>query len=266
MRLALLAGYFAAATGLLQGASAVREYPAPDVREEQTVVVNGVAEVWQLKWRRQTNADACGANDLSFTCPCQGFGFGEGGELDLIRFRNRVEIDRLAIDRLFSPLVTGEGSIAVVQRWQPAFPADYEASQTEDFAALVSKRPSVQVMHFADYDHDGHATEFYLQTESLPCGKSSGVVIGISKRNQRLHAFGTASKPDSPLYMRKNAWDALRDASGPVEVVTWPCADHGSDREFRTRLRWTTNGIEGIQREFVCAPGRFDELIKEEPL
>jgi hypothetical protein len=251
---------------MLQGASAVREYPAPDIREEQTVVVDGVTEVWQLKWMTRAKDIFCGPSDMSFTCPCIGFGFGEGGDLDLIRLREKTEVDRLHVTALFEEQFTGEGRITIVQRWQPDFPSDYEASQKEDFAARVSKRPAVQVMHFADYDHDGRATEFYLQTESRPCGKSYGVVIGISKRNQRLHAFGTASKPDSPLHMRKNAWDALRDASGPVEVVTWPCADHGADRESRTRLRWTTNGIEGIHREFVCAPGRFDELIKEDPL
>jgi hypothetical protein len=47
--------------------------------------------------------------------------------------------------------------------------------------AEIAKRPPVQLMYFGDYDHDGAATEFYLQTDAVPCGKSYGVVIGVWK-------------------------------------------------------------------------------------
>jgi len=50
-------------------------------------------------------------------------------------------------------------------------------------------------MDFVDYAHDGRATEFFLQTGSLSCGKRAGVVIGISETNRRLHVFGSAKNP-----------------------------------------------------------------------
>jgi len=51
-------------------------------------------------------------------------------------------------------------------------------------------------MNFADYDHDGQATEFFLQTESLPCGKRAGIVVGLSRINEHLHGFGSFRNPN----------------------------------------------------------------------
>jgi hypothetical protein len=145
--------------------------------------------------------------------------------------------------------------------------ADFEASRLNDFAAIVAKRPAVAVMNFADYNHDGWKSEFYLQTEAGPCGHRGGIVIGITKQNQRLHAFGTASNPDKPLVLRYFVWEALRDASGPVEVVEWACGDHGLDSQFTLQLRWTAKGIEGTRRSFACtADGSPGQLIGEGPL
>ena len=242
------------------------EYPTPDVREDQTVIVDGFAEIWQLKWKRRVSDIMCGPSEMAFTGPCQGFGFGEGGEVDLIRLRNRVEVDRLPITPLFYEQFTGEGRIALIQRWQPDTRKDFKLSQRADFPTLVRKRPSVQVMHFADYDHDGWATEFYLQTEALPGGKSAGVVIGVSRKNPRLHALATTSKPANPLRMQKIAWEALRESSGSVDVVTWPCGDHGANSETITRIHCSPDGIEGVRREFDCKAGKIGPLIAEDPL
>ena len=109
-------------------------------------------------------------------------------------------------------------------------------------------------MHVADYNRDGRANEFYLQTESEPGGKSAGVIIGITKLRPRLHAFGTASNPDKPLRLQKREWDALRRASGPIEVMDWPCEDHGDDTETTLRLRWTQDGVEGTRRAIHLLP------------
>jgi hypothetical protein len=242
------------------------EYPTRTVREEQTIIIGGLTEVWQLKWTTEPKP-VCEPDDVSLTCPCTGFAYGEGGDLNLVRMRKRVEVDRLHITPAFDEQLFGEGPMAVIQRWQADYEKDFEASNQQDFPAIVSKRPSIQVMHLADYDHDGLTSEFYLQTGVAPCGKSGGVIIGVSKRNPQLHVFGTSSKPDKPLYLQKREWEALRDASGPIEVLDWSCGDHGADARTTLQLRWTPGGIDGTCREFACTPDdKPGRLIHEEPL
>lgn len=243
----------------------VKEYPTPDVREEQQVVVGGVTETWQLKWTSPPKPK-CGTSDLPITCPCMGFAYGESGDMVLIRLRNGVEIYRLPLAPLFDLEFLETRRAAIVQRWAMDYEKDNpERSSKPDFPAIVAKRPIVQVMHFADYDHDGEKSEFYLQTEAAPCGKNVGVLIGLSSRNPRLHVFGTASKPASPLRMQESEWEALREAKGPTEVTDWPCGDHGAETETRLRLHWTSDGVDGTRRAFTCPP-KARRLIRESPL
>ena len=85
MKLLLLAG-------LVLGQSL--EYPKPNIREEQQVVVNGVTETWRLQWKSPPHPE-CDASEgmaMAITCPCQGFAFGESGDLDVVRLRNGSEI------------------------------------------------------------------------------------------------------------------------------------------------------------------------------
>ena len=120
-------------------------------------------------------------------------------------------------------------------------------------------------MHFADYDHDGNATEFFLQTDSEPCGKRTGVVVGISNRNPRLHAFGTVFRPNEPLTILNKAWEALLGAKGAIKVRTWACGDHGSDTETEIELGALAEGIDARWREFKCiGDGKRGPLVKEE--
>lgn len=241
-----------------------KDYPVGTIREEQTVDVNGVTETWRLQWSADPKP-YCGAKepDVSITCPCMGFAYGESGDLYLLRLRNGKAIDRLHLTPLY-----GEEPAAVVQRWPVDEKRDFKLAEREDFASIVSKRPTVQVMHLADYDHDGMRTEFYLQTESAPCGKSVGVVVGVARNNERLHVFGTASNPSKPLYLQKHEWEALRAASsGPVDVIDWRCGDHGADTQTEVRLQWSVKGIEGKRREYSCpAKNEKRRLIREEPL
>lgn len=240
------------------------EYPTPTAREEHNVVVDGATETWRLQWTA-TPAPYCGANesDLALTCPCIGFAYGEAGDLYLTRLRNGTEIDRLHLTPLF-----GESPAAVVQHWPADYERDFELSERDDFSKIVGQRPTVQIMRFADYDHDGRATEFYLQTESAPCGKSLGVVIGLSKYNPKLHVFGTVSNPKKPLYLQKGEWEALRDArSAPVKVLDWACGDHGSPTETDVQLHWSAEGVDGVRREYTCpSEGQTRQLISENPL
>ncbi len=239
------------------------EYPTSTIREEQNIVVDGATETWRLQWAA-TPTPYCGADerDVSLTCPCMGFAYGESGDLYVTRLRNGIEIDRLRLTPIF-----GEYP-AVVQRWAVDDERDFKLSERDDFELIVGKRPTVQVMNFADYDHDGKRTEFYLQTEVAPCGKSVGVVIGLSTDNPRLHVFGTVSNPGKPLYLQKREWEALRDASSaPVRVLDWACGDHGADTETELQLRWSSQGVDGSRREYTCpSKNKSRSLISEIPL
>jgi hypothetical protein len=238
------------------------EYPTPLIREEQDIIVGGAHEMWRLQWQA-VPTPYCEPSRVSLTCPCMGFAYGEAGDLFLIRLRGGSEIDRLHLTPLFT-----EESNAVVQRWPTDGERDFHLSKQQGFSKIVSHRPIVQVMHFADYDHDGEQTEFYLQTETLPCGKSTGVVIGVCRSNRQLHVFGSASDPTKPLYLQRREWEALRHASsGPITVMDWPCGDHGAETQTEVQLNWSARGIDGIRREYTCPAG--DEprhLVRGKPL
>jgi hypothetical protein len=243
------------------------EYPEPTIREEQTVVVGGRKEVWQLKWTTPPKP-VCGPEGADWsTCPCMGFAFGEEGGLKLVRLLAGKVIDQLDLAQFFDEYPSSGKGMAVVQRWQPDFDKDDQAIGEPEFSATVAKRDVVQLMHFGDYEHDGGPAQFYLQTESVPCGKSFGLVIGVSKKNPRLHVLTAASDPGKPLYLGKWEWEALSQASGPVEVLDMPCGDHGAETETRLRLGWTPQGVQGTRREYSCSPDdKPGALVHDAPL
>ena len=74
------------------------------IREERKVLVNGVMETWQLRWKSPPKP-VCESNEEAAACPCMGFAFGESGELDLVRRRNNVEIDRLELTPFFGEVL-----------------------------------------------------------------------------------------------------------------------------------------------------------------
>ncbi len=240
------------------------EYPTPLVREEIRIAVNGVPEKWQLRWSSRP-APLCEPNELSLTCPCIGFAYGESGELALTRSRGSIEIDRLDLTPHFKDSSPGSGGLAVVRRWEPDYDKDFEASEKDDFTSSVAKRPVVRVMELADYDHDGQQTEFFLQTNTLPCGKRQGMVIGTSKQNPKLHVFDTADNPKVALLLQESEWDALRTASGPFAIEDWHCGDHGSETQTILRINWTSTGITGRRLEYSCPP-LPKKLLSDNPL
>ena len=193
------------------------EYPGVLIRESQEIVVNGLKEDWRLEWAAAPKP-FCEPNEISLTCPCMGFAYGESGDLFLVRLRAGREIERLHLTPFFSKTADN----AVVQKRAPDYDKDFQASARSDFETLVSKRPIVQVMHFADYDHGGVASEFYVQTEAVPCGKSVGIVVGISRSNPQLHVFGKETDPDKPLFMQKRVWEALVMRAGRSKFRTGP--------------------------------------------
>jgi hypothetical protein len=166
------------------------------IREEKAIIINGVPEVWRLEWK-SPQVPECGALDeIAFTC--ESFAYGEAGELDLVRLREGHEYERLSLTPFFHALGTGK---AIVPRWAPRNSdrkevAKHIGGDSWRTAALqsVQRRPAVSIMKFADYDHDGRATEFFIQTESLSCGKAAGIVVGISRTNGHLHVLESKNR------------------------------------------------------------------------
>jgi len=233
------------------------------VREQQAVTVDGAAETWRLIWVGRTR-QMCRPSEIeiAITCPCSGWAYGEAGHLALVRSRAGLEVERLPLGPYFgdydypgNDVADGE---AYLQRW-PLHDDDREG----DSAASIMRRPQVRAMRFADYDHDGHATEFLLQVGTLPCGKLQFVALGVSVDNPRLHALGSAAHPDKPLVMPAQAWAALVQSALPAPVETWACGDHGSER--RTDLVLSANGgrIRALARSFRCPEDDEEEQLVE---
>jgi hypothetical protein len=237
----------------------------PLLREEQKITVNGIAEIWRLEWKSAPEESLCGTGDpdVAMTCPCGGFAYGESGQLDLVRLANGKEINRLELTPLFERVLSNQNG-AILQKW-PVDEKDFSNVHLDGFSELVRMRPIVRVMNFADYNHDGNSTEFFLQTSVAPCSKILGVVIGVTPKNPKLHAFGSKTNPNEPLVLQKIEWDALRKNRGPIEVLDWPCGDHGSESQANMNLRTIDGVIQAIRREFECTEGgKRGRLISEQ--
>lgn len=203
---------------------------AETLREEQTVTTARGQEVWRLVFA-EAPTPACGADDveMSLTCPCSGFAYGEQGQLALVRLVGGREIERLDLTPLFDDAETPEGAVAIVQR-RPARDGDLERFYADDpkLAKEIAQRPVTHVMKLADYDRDGRAEEFLLQVGTLPCAKHQYVAVGLPRGEDRLRPL-SASGDEAPLVLPLEAWTALRDGKAPTTVETLACGDHGSE-------------------------------------
>jgi hypothetical protein len=266
VRATVLAILFLICQALLIGALPTQRSTAENLREEQRVTINGVSEVWRLEWRQQPKLFCPADDELSATCPCTGFTFGEKGAMDLVRSRNGQEVERLSLGKFFPEY----GNLAVIPGRQYR-DADVDFLLHHDFSGLraeLTKRPLVKVMDFADYDHDGQATEFFIQAEVQSCGHRNGIVIGVSKANPHLHAFGTASHPNRPLQLEPWEWEKLKDSAMPERMMDVKCGDHGQEFFLELELAATPGGIRKITRQYECvnnARGRWQpgQLIKQ---
>lgn len=240
---------------------------APEVRERRVVAVNGKSEVWELQWVSSPLL-TCPPDDPGwFTCPCEGFAFGESGYLDLVRIQDSKEIDRLHLTPLFADQETPawETKKAVLQRWLIVEKTDFEAwdkadlsgvDQLAKFKQQVMRRKPVSILDVSDFNQDGWATEFVLQVGVLPCGKRQSILVGVSPERPQLHAFGTAEHPDTPLVLYVDHWAKLRTARRPVRVVSWTCGDHGSEEQTERTLAVDRAGIHVVKETFSCEGGR----------
>jgi hypothetical protein len=232
------------------------------VRERQNVTVESRAEEWRLEWRTPPQFACDPSSEDWYTCPCDGFAFGETGELDLVRQRSGMPEERLALSPYFSTYNDDNQAKAQLQRW-PVREGDFDRMSQPGFAKLVKSRPIVKIMNLADYDHDGRATEFLLQIGAGPCGHRQTVLVGISRINPKLHVFGTLVHPEAPLVLESpNSWKQLLLSKGKTTIITWLCGDHGAEEEIDMELNAGINGIRAYQLLYECGPGGKGKLLE----
>src|SRR4051812_39854616 len=95
--------------------SAIQRKLVPVIREESHINIQNIREVWRLEWKQQPTPFCMPdtADEAWLSCPCDGFAFGEAGQLELVRFRNNRAIDRLSLSGFFV-----DYDNAVLPRWE----------------------------------------------------------------------------------------------------------------------------------------------------
>ncbi len=147
--------------------------------------------------------------------------------------------------------------------------AEFDADLLDETRAKLpqdpSKRPVTRVMELGDYNHDGRATEFYLQTSAPACGWQQGIVIGTTAVNPKLHAFGTVKDPNTPLVMKAGAWETLLHSNGIAEMQYVTCGDHGLEEENDRTITARAKGISVADRRYECTEdGKKGKFLGEE--
>jgi hypothetical protein len=221
------------------GAAHIKDASAPVIRASRAVFVHGVLEQWTLWWR--SPPDSVCADQVSMTC--KGIAFGEQGSLELVRERSGAIVEKMLLDSLF------EDSVARLQKYEPR-PSD--GTLTVDSAYLAG-RPVVDPLRFADYDHDGEATEFVLQINAL-AGQQPAVVVGVSTAEPKLHAFTGTSDPTKPIVLRDPAqWAHVRSATRLLTLIQITCGDHGAkDEEIVTIKILAGGGLDATRKVTPC--------------
>jgi hypothetical protein len=260
-----------AIAGFVMSSKVTAKYAVQEfVREQHTVIVHGVKEQWQLVWEGKPST-VCGPDevDMAITCPCYGFAYGEYGKLFLVRKRSGREVERMDLRPLFGQFDYPEAKkvegTAYVQHW-PTKSDDVEREEHGDakLVAEILHRPPTSIMHFEDFDQDGNATEFLLQVGVMPCGKQEFAAIGVSTKNDHLHALTSVAKHDKPLLMPNQAWAALLKGPETRSVVTWQCGDHGSDVRTELAVFAKSGDIQVTERSFSCpTDGSAGKLVGE---
>jgi hypothetical protein len=239
------------------------------VREAITARVGSTNERWALVWRHAP-APACGPEDAAraSTCPCEGFAYGEQGELDLVRHVPGRAEERLALTPLFregeNP-AEAEG-LAVLQRW-PVESSDHDAPDSATLAAEVRARPVARTMVLGDYDHDGRATELLVQVGTAPCGRRESMLVGVSVTRPTLHAFSSVAHPTRPLVLERRIWALLLGPARKFTSVEIQCGDHGAETRTEVALQVGPSGIDGTRAEYECTiGGARGRLVRSERL
>jgi hypothetical protein len=236
--------------------------PKPVVREEKQVTVDGRVETWRLVWQKPPKP-FCNDASMARTASCDGFAYGEAGRLDLVRIVRNREIDRLGLTPLFRHSLEGavDGPVlARLRRW-PVEDADADRfdNDTRKLAPVLAKRPSVKVLMFEDFDGDGRALEWVLQTDGIDSSLSPAIAIGLDAKG-KLAAIATAEHPERPLVLyRPELWREISKGT----VVALHCGDHGGASELAVRFSRDSKGFHAKRIVRVCddaGPASEDNL------
>jgi hypothetical protein len=251
----MLAAVFCVSTMVLPYAALARTRNFT-VREQRSLVVRGIEETWQLVWVGKY-FPACPPDDMdgSTTLPCRGIAYGEYGNLWLVRKRHDREVERIRLNPIFGHFDYPDYDLmrdkAYLQRW-PMVDGD-SRREGRVFVAEVKRRPVSTIMKFADYDRDGHATEFLIQVGTLGGGVQLFAAVGVSTRNDHLHALSSVEKPGVPIDMKLRPWNALLTATRPTRITTWQCDDHGSEVQ-QDLIVWAQQGKIHFKEIFLHCP------------
>jgi len=159
----------------------------------------------------------------------------------------------------------GPEGMAALPHW-PKKDDDFDREDNGDptLVAEIKSRTPIQIMQFADYDHDGAATEFLIPVGTLTCGQIFYAAVGISAANPHFHALSLPGHGGHPLVMFEGGWDALRDNAGPVTVRTEFCGDHGSDIRSNDVLSASNGTIHVHYHVYSCPTDASSEKRLEE--
>lgn len=228
------------------------EIPRAAILREQHVVDGfGGKELFRLFWL-EPPADICVTHDELASCPCAGFGYGKTGKLILVRSRVALPDEFLDLGTLFESDRSDKGKgLAKVAE----YPMREGEGESPVAPKIYEKRPKVSLLKFADYTHDGKATEFVFYVGSSACGHGTHVLVGVFGANEALAEYRTAGGDGGKLsFGAASDWDALRDHAR-VARVTWKCMDHGSFTETSFEATASEGVIAGVVRTRDCDTG-----------
>ncbi|WLI91111.1 hypothetical protein Q4S45_08325 [Massilia sp. R2A-15] len=216
----------------------VNLWAADTIRQRRTVVVDGTLEEWTLRWSGPVRP-VCSALEMTqaVTCPCSGFTYGEQGHLFLERKHNDALLESMDLSPLFAefdnPADNGNAALVLLPRRLNDPSDDFgDRTKVREFEIELRKRSPVDVMDLRDFTQDGMKASFLLQVGNVPCGKQEAMLIGISRKFPKLHAFSTAAHPERPLVLQRGAWMALLAAGRKTTITDLACGDHGSENEI----------------------------------
>lgn len=178
-----------------------------------------------------------------------------------VRKRHGREIERMDLKPIFGRFQYPDADKLEGKAWlqRRAMKLSDIGRSGPAFLAEVSKRPITTIMKFADYDRDGHATEFLIQVGTLGGGVRLFAGVGVSARNPHLHALSSVEKPGVPVEMQYRPWRTLLTASKPTRLTTWQCDDHSSTVQ-QDLIVWARRGDihfkEILLRCPVAVPGK----------
>lgn len=201
-----------------------------DIAEEHRVLVDGVEEVWRVRFTTPPRLPEPLPEDS--TC--------------VERYWERFDVRRAVIervrdgevvDRLMNPSsgLDNDDVVPLAEAVLVPGRVGLPVGQRRLTLAESERLPRPTVLSIGDYNHDGQATEFVLDMGPLVCGNDYSGVVGLDQRHRRLHVLEWGAPARTFMVGVNIDWEAVR-ASASGDVITWSCGNHFYDGE--DHLRW----------------------------